>query len=159
MRGREIGKLVGSIIACEGAGLIGSVFTTTSISTWYAGLEKPTFTPPNTVFAPVWITLYLLMGVAVYLVWRRDLAVSQVRKAFIVFWVQLVINILWTVVFFGFESLLGGVILIIVLWIAILLTIIWFFRVSRIAGILMIPYIAWVSIAMYLNIGVWILNP
>jgi len=158
MRGREIGKLVGSIIACEGAGLIGSVFTTTSISTWYAGLEKPAFTPPNTVFAPVWITLYLLMGVAVCLVWRRDLAVSQVRKAFIVFWVQLVINILWTVVFFGFESLLGGVILIIVLWIAILLTIIWFFRVSRIAGILMIPYIAWVSIAMYLNIGVWILN-
>ena len=100
----DVGKLVGSIIACQVAGGIGSIFTMSAIPTWYAALEKPAFTPPNSVFAPVWITLYLLMAIAVFLVWRVGLKQSGVKLAFTVFWVQLVINILWSVIFFGLKS-------------------------------------------------------
>ena len=159
MKPRDIGKLVASIVLCEGAGGIGSIFTVSAIPTWYAALEKPAFTPPNSVFGPVWVTLYLLMGIAVFLVWRRGLVEKGVRLAFTIFWVQLVLNVLWSVIFFGYKSPLGGVILIILLWVVILFTIIWFFKVSRIAGGLLIPYILWVSIASYLNVGIWVLNP
>lgn len=158
MDSSDIVKLIVSIIACEGAGGIGSIFTVRSIPTWYAALKKPAFTPPNRAFGPVWITLYLLMGIAVFLVWRGGLEQSGVLTAFIIFWVQLAINILWSVIFFGFRSLVGGAVVIIILWILILATIISFFNVSGIAGGLLIPYIVWVSIASYLNIGVWRLN-
>ncbi len=157
-RTRDTIKLILSIVVCEGAGGIGSIFTVKAIPTWYAALEKPPFTPPNWVFGPVWLTLYLLMGIAVFLVWWRGLGEPKALPAFTIFWVQLVINILWSVVFFGFQSLLGGLIMIIILWLLILLTIITFFRVSNVAGALLIPYILWVSIATYLNAGVWILN-
>lgn len=155
----DIIKLIVSLVVCEGAGGIGAVFTTPAIPNWYAGLRKPTFTPPNSVFGPVWITLYLLMGIAVFLVWKQGLNQSNVRIAFIVFWVQLVLNILWSVVFFGLRSPFGGMIIIIILWLAILATIILFFRVSAVAGGLLIPYIIWVSIAANLNIQIWRLNP
>jgi tryptophan-rich sensory protein len=157
-RARDIVKLIVGIVACEGAGGIGAIFTVSAIPTWYAALEKPPFTPPNWVFGPVWITLYLLMGIAVFLVWRRGLGTSGVLPAFIIFWVQLVFNALWSVIFFGFQSLLGGLVVIIILWLLILLTIITLFRVSKSAGGLLIPYLVWVSIATYLNVGVWILN-
>jgi len=159
MKSKDIVKLAGSIAACEGAGGIGSIFTVASIPTWYAALEKPTFTPPNSVFGPVWVTLYLLMGIAVFLIWRKGLEAEGVKPAFIIFWVQLVINVLWTVAFFGLKSPFAGVVLIILLWFAILFTIVRFFKVSKVAGGLLIPYIAWVSIASYLNVGVWMLNP
>jgi translocator protein len=155
----DIIKLLVSLVACEGAGAIGAIFTTPAISTWYAGLKKPGFTPPNSVFAPVWLTLYVLMSIAVFLVWRKGLDQDSVRIAFIVFWVQLILNILWSVIFFGLKSPLGGVVVIIILWLAILATIILFFRVSAIAGALLIPYIIWVTIASNLNIQIWILNP
>lgn len=159
MKPKDIGKLVGSIAACEGAGGIGSIFTMSAIPTWYAALEKPAFTPPNAVFGPVWATLYLLMGIAIFLIWRKGLEVEGVKPAFIIFWVQLVINVLWSVVFFGLKSPLAGMVVIIILWFAILFTIIRFFKISKVAGGLLIPYIAWVSIASYLNVGVWMLNP
>ena len=158
MKSRDIGKLVGSIAACEGAGGIGAFFTTPAISTWYAALEKPTFTPPNAVFMPVWTTLYLLMGIAVFLVWRQGLKTEGVKPAFIIFWVQLIINILWSVVFFGLKTPFGGFIVIVLLLIAVVITIVQFFKVSRLAGGLLIPYIVWLGIATYLNVGVWILN-
>jgi benzodiazapine receptor len=158
MRKDDVGRLVGSIAACEGAGLIGSVFTTPAIPTWYAALEKPAFTPPNWVFAPVWGVLYALMGVAVFLIWRRGLEQPGVKPAFILFWVQLVINLLWSVVFFGLHSLLGGAVLIIALWVLVLVTILRFFRISAAAGGLLIPYIAWLSIASALNVWVLVLN-
>ncbi|MFC1937552.1 TspO/MBR family protein [Chloroflexota bacterium] len=158
MKWQDIAKLIGSILACEGAGAIGSIFTTPAIPTWYATLEKPAFTPPNSVFAPVWLTLYLLMGIAVFLVWRRGLRESGGKRAFALFWGQLVVNMLWSVVFFGLKSPLAGVVVIVILWLAILFTIIRFFRVSEPAGWLLTPYILWVSIASYLNIGVWLLN-
>ena len=158
LSGIDIIKLVVSIVACEGAGGIGAIFTTPAIPTWYAGLKKPAFTPPNSAFGPVWITLYLLMGIAVFLVWREGLSQEGVTAAFIVFWVQLVLNILWSVIFFGLKSILGGMVMILLLWIAILVNIIMFFGVSPIAGGLLIPYIIWVSIAANLNAQVWILN-
>ena len=154
----DIIKLIISIIACEAAGGIGAIFTTPSIPTWYAGLKKPAFTPPNSVFGPVWITLYLLMGVAVFAVWQEGLEQDGVAIAFTVFWVQLVLNILWSVIFFGLKSLLGGILMILLLWIAILVNIIMFFGVSPIAGALLIPYIIWVSIAANLNVQIWKLN-
>ncbi|MDO8670571.1 MAG: TspO/MBR family protein [Dehalococcoidia bacterium] len=154
----DVAKLIASIVLCEGAGAIGAIFTTKAIPTWYAGLRKPALTPPNSVFAPVWITLYLLMGIAVFLVWREGLANDMVRIAFTAFWIQLALNILWSAVFFGLKSLLGGVVLILLLWIAILVTIILFFRVSAVAGGILIPYIIWVSIASNLNVRIWRLN-
>ncbi len=158
MSGIDITKLLVSIVACQGAGAIGAIFTTSAIPTWYAGLKKPAFTPPNSAFGPVWITLYLLMGIAVFLVWREGLSQAGVTAAFIVFWVQLVLNILWSVIFFRLKSILGGMVMILLLWIAILVNIIMFFGVSPIAGGLLIPYIIWVTIAANLNAQVWILN-
>jgi len=154
----DIVKLIISIVACEGAGGIGAVFTTPAIPTWYAGLKKPAFTPPNSVFGPIWLTLYLLMGVAVFVVWREGFNQEGVPIAFAVFWGQLVLNILWSVIFFGLRSLLGGIVMILLLWIAILVNIITFFGVSPVAGGLLIPYIVWVSIAANLNVQIWMLN-
>jgi len=158
MRARDIVKLVVSIIACQCAGFIGSLATTPNIPTWYAALEKPFFTPPSWLFAPAWITLYLLMAIAAFLIWRKGLGEEGVKCALIVFLVQLVLNSLWSVVFFGLQSPLYGMVVIIALWIAILLTIIKFFRLSTAAGWLMIPYILWVSFASALNISIWVLN-
>jgi benzodiazapine receptor len=158
MSGMDIIKLIISIAACEGAGGIGAIFTTPAIPTWYAGLKKPTFTPPNSVFGPIWITLYLLMGIAVFLVWREGLGQEGVTIAFVIFWAQLVLNILWSVIFFGLKSLFGGMVMILLLWIAILINIITFFGVSPLAGWLLISYIIWVSIAANLNVQVWKLN-
>jgi benzodiazapine receptor len=154
----DIARLIISIVACEGAGAIGAIFTTPAIPTWYAGLKKPAFTPPNSVFGPIWITLYLLMGIAVFMVWREGLNQEGVTIAFTVFWIQLVLNVLWSVIFFGLKSLLGGMVIIFLLWIAILVNIIMFFGVSPIAGGLLIPYIIWVSIAANLNVQIWIRN-
>jgi benzodiazapine receptor len=154
----DIIKLIVSIAACEGAGGIGAIVTTSAIPTWYAGLKKPTFTPPNSAFGPVWVTLYLLMGIAIFLVWREGFGQESVTIAFIVFWVQLVLNILWSVIFFGLRSIIGGMIMLLLLWIVVLVNIIMFFGVSLIAGGLLIPYIIWLTIAANLNVQVWILN-
>ena len=155
----DIIKLIVSLVACEGAGGIGAIFTTPAISTWYAGLKKPSLTPPNSVFGPIWITLYLLMGIAVFLVWREGLTQDRAGIAFILFWIQLVLNILWSVFFFRLKSPFAGVVMIILLWLTILATIILFLRVSALAGALLIPYLVWVSIAANLNIQIWRLNP
>jgi benzodiazapine receptor len=154
----NIGKLVGSLAACYGAGAIGSFFTTPKISTWYANLAKPAFTPPNAVFMPVWFTLYALMGVAVYLIWRKGLEARGVKAAFILFWVQLGLNSIWSIVFFGYESLVGGFVVILALGVTLLITIVKFFRISKVSGGLLIPYIGWIGIASALNASVMMLN-
>jgi len=113
--------------------------------------------PPNWVFGPVWTTLYILMAVAAYLVWRE--AKKEETKQGLIFWgEQLVLNAAWSVVFFGEHQILLGFATIIILWLTILVTTIWFFRVSRAAGWLMIPYILWVSFAAVLNYSVWLAN-
>lgn len=159
MRLREISKLLVSVAICQVAGVLGSFFTRPSIPTWYATLKKPWFTPPNWVFAPVWLTLFLLMGIAVFLVWRQSLKNQKVKVALAVFTVQLILNVLWSAVFFGFRSPLAGLVVITILWVAIVLTLLQFFKVSRPAGFLLLPYIVWASIAAALNTSILILNP
>ena len=156
---RDIFKLIVCVVACLAAGAIGSIFTRGAIPTWYATLEKPAFNPPNWLFAPVWTLLYILMGIAAFLVWRKGSENRQVRIALIVFLVQLVLNALWSVVFFGLESPLYGLIVIVVLWVAILFTVLRFFRISWAASGLMWPYLLWVTFAAVLNASIWLLNP
>lgn len=158
MNVRDIFKLLVCVVVCLCAGLIGSVFTRGAIPTWYATLEKPSFSPPNWLFAPVWTLLYLLMGIAAFLVWRRGLENRQVRIALIVFLIQLVLNALWSVVFFGLESPLYGLIVISALWVAILFTVLKFFRISSVASVLLWPYLLWVTFAAVLNASIWLLN-
>ena len=158
MSAGDIVKLIVSLLACEGAGVIGSLFTVRSIPGWYKNLRKPPYTPPNRAFGPVWITLYLLMGISVFFIWRQLNVTDAALSAFTLFWVQLLINILWSVVFFGEKSIVGGLLLIVILWLLILATIMASFKVSAVAGALLIPYIVWVSIATYLNAGIWRLN-
>lgn len=155
----DIVKLVISIIVCQCAGLIGSIFTMPAITTWYATLQKPPFNPPNWLFAPAWATLYLLMGISAFIIWRRGLGNPQVKRALFLFVIQLVLNTLWSVAFFGLESPLYGVIVIAALWIAILFTILKFFKVSSVAAVLLLPYILWVTFAAVLNVSIWVLNP
>ena len=151
-------KLLASIAACQLAGVVGAVFTRAAIPSWYAYLKKPAFTPPNWLFGPAWISLYLLMAVAAYMVWQKGWQWPGVRLALAVFLVQLLLNFLWSPAFFGLRSPLAGAVVIVVLWLAILLTIFLFFKISRPAALLLLPYILWVSYASALNISIYFLN-
>ncbi len=146
-------KLVISILICQCAGIIGSFFTTRSIPTWYAFINKPTFTPPNWIFAPAWTSLFTLMGIAVFFVWRKGIHTFGVKRALSIFLLQLGLNILWPIVFFGGRSIQGGLVVIVLLWLAIIWTIKSFFALSKLAAALLIPYIAWVSFALILNVA------
>ena len=149
-------KLIFSVILCQLAGLIGSVFTTSSIPTWYSALNKPQFNPPNWVFSPIWIVLYFLMGISLYLVWSKK---SKYKKTAVTFFgVQLGLNALWSIIFFGLQSPFYAFIEIILLWFFILMTIIYFYRISKPAAYLLIPYILWVSFAAVLNFSIFTLN-
>jgi tryptophan-rich sensory protein len=147
---------------CVGAVLlassIGSFATVRAIPRWYAGLAKPSFNPPEWLFGPAWTVLYVLMAVAAWLVWKHGLGPAGVKLALAVFLVQLVLNALWSILFFGLRSPLAGLVEIIFLWLAILATIILFFRVSVPAGVLLLPYIAWISFAALLNAAILRLN-
>ncbi len=151
-------KLAGSIVLCLLAGFFGSLFTTPKIAGWYAGLAKPSFQPPASVFGPVWSVLYILMGVALFLVWRKGFAAPGVRIALAGFFVQLVLNASWSYAFFGAESPLAGLVVVIALWLAIVATIALFAKVSRAAAWLLAPYVLWVSFAAVLNAAVCRLN-
>ncbi len=155
---RELGKLLAAILLCQLAGVIGSVFTFQNIPTWYASLNKPWFNPPNWVFGPAWFTLYTLMGISLYLVWGKGLN-EKTRPPLTVFGMQLFLNALWSILFFGMQMPLTAFIEIIALWIAIALTICKFYPISRKAAWLLVPYICWVSFAAALNLFVWVLNP
>jgi len=157
MKIMDILKLVASIILCQLAGFLGSLFTTPAIPTWYVTLNKPSFTPPNWIFSPVWISLFILMGISLFFVWRRP-DHPKLKIALVFFFIQLTFNILWSIAFFGLKSPLLGLVDIMLLWIAILLTIQNFFKVSKFAGALLIPYLLWVSFATLLNFSLWFLN-
>ncbi len=149
---KDIVKLVSSIILCELAGIIGSFFTISAISNWYIYLNKPSFSPPNYLFGPVWTTLYFLMGVSLYLVWQKK------KKVPSIFWVQLFLNAIWSILFFGLKSPILGLLDIIFLLIAIVLTVKSFYKSSKAAAFLLLPYLAWVTFATVLNFSIWILN-
>jgi len=151
-------KLVASIVICQLAGIIGSFFTVSSVNTWYVELAKPSFNPPSWVFSPVWITLFVLMGISLYLVWDKGIKSKQSKIAITIFGVQLALNTLWSILFFGLKSPLSAFVEIVFLWIAILLTIIYFYKISKPAAYLLIPYILWVSFAAVLNFSLFYLN-
>jgi len=152
---KKIILLIVSIIICQGAGFIGSIFTTPKIGSWFAGLIKPSFNPPNWIFAPVWTSLFLLMGIALFLVIQGK---PLPKFALIAFVVQLILNILWSYLFFGLQNPMIAFMEIIILWLAILTTIYLFWPINKTAAYLLIPYIAWVSFASVLNFSLWRLN-
>jgi len=158
MKKSDILKLIVSLIICQLAGFVGSLFTTPSIPIWYASLEKPSFNPPNWVFSPVWISLFVLMGISLFLVWQKTLHYPGVSSALFWFGIQLFLNMLWSILFFGLKSPFFAFVGIIFLWVAIFLTLIKSFKVSRLAGVLLVPYICWVSFAAVLNFSIWNLN-
>jgi benzodiazapine receptor len=155
---KDILKVIVSIFVCQLAGIIGALATSASIQTWYVTLNKPFFTPPNWLFAPVWLTLYTLMGISLFLLWRQGVQARPTKVALAIFGVQLLLNAFWSIAFFGLRSPLAGLLVILMLWIAIAATIVKFLPLSKPAGLLLIPYILWVTIAAALNLAIVLLN-
>lgn len=152
---KQIFTLMFFLLLCLGAGWAGSAATLPAIPTWYQGLIKPPLNPPQAVFGPVWTMLYIMMAVAAWLVWRQ---VGFRAKEMLFFFTQLILNSLWSFLFFAWRHPDYAFIDIILLWLAILLTLMAFGRVRPLAGALLIPYLAWVSFAAYLNVAIWLLN-
>ena len=147
------------------AAAIGSVFTSESVSTWYQTIEKPTFSPPNWLFGPVWTTLYVMRGISLFLVWRATNTTTFTKDrrnrkiaAFIAFGSQLILNVLWSFIFFGLRSPQLAFAEIVILLISIVVTIVIFYKISRLAAVLMMPYAGWVTFASFLNLQIWLLN-
>ncbi|MFA5020541.1 MAG: TspO/MBR family protein [Patescibacteria group bacterium] len=163
-------KLIISLLIPQVAGGLGSYFTINSVKDWYPVLVKPALNPPSWIFGPVWTTLFLLMGYALYLVWKDGSGKSK-RLAYWAFGIQMVLNTLWSIIFFGLHSPGGALFEMIFLWLAILATIVAFAKISppssgiwttagrgKLAAWLLVPYIFWVSFAGYLNYAIWALN-
>jgi tryptophan-rich sensory protein len=149
--------LVIFVAICLFVGASGSAATASSVQDWYPQLAKPSWTPPGAVFGPVWTVLYVLMGVSAWMVWR-DSAESERRRAITIFGIQLFLNAAWSYLFFGLRSPGWAAVEIVLLWCAIVATILVFFRISRLAAGLLVPYLLWVSFAAALNIQIWNLN-
>ncbi len=148
-----------AILVCLSAGAIGSLFTMEAIPNWYATLEKPAFTPPNWVFGPVWTMLYILMGIALFLIWRIESPRSEVRRAVIFFGFHLVINASWSIVFFGFQNPTAAFFVILFLIITLLMSMNDFWKLDKKAAFLLTPYLFWVCYATALNFSIMRLNP
>ena len=146
-----------SIAVCFAAAALGSMFTTPEIAGWYARLNKPGWTPPNWVFGPVWSTLYLMMAVAAWLVWREH-GVRGAVVPLVLFAAQLLLNTLWSILFFGLHRVGLALADIVLLWGAILVTMLAFWRVSPLACWLLLPYLLWVTYASALNFSIWRMN-
>jgi translocator protein len=151
-------KLIVTLIIPQIIAGTAAYFTVTGTGSWYQSLDKPNWNPPGWVFGPVWTTLYIMMGVALYLIWTGHAPLPQKRKAIILWGLQLFFNFLWSFFFFGQELIFGALLEIAVLWIFILLTIFSFARISKLAAWLLVPYISWVSFAALLNYAIWELN-
>lgn len=158
---KPLPKLIISLLLSFAAAAIGSVFTFGAIPTWYAELAKPAFNPPNWVFGPAWTVLYILMAVALFLLWNTPPKPSTKSRRTLAFWlfgVQLVLNALWSIVFFGLHQLGPALIVIAALWLAILACMVVFWPLRKVAALLLLPYLAWVTFASLLNYAVWQLN-
>jgi translocator protein len=158
MKRREFYALLTSLGITYMAAIIGNIGTMRGLDQWYRNLEKPGFNPPDYVFGPVWTLLYTTMGIAAFLVYEQGWNKQQVRTALTFYLVQLGLNALWPIAFFGLRSTILGLINIVLLWAAIMVTIGWFYTVSKKSAFLMIPYILWVTFAMILNFSLWNLN-
>jgi tryptophan-rich sensory protein len=155
---RPVGSLVLAVLVCELVGASGALLSADGVAAWYPTLTRPAFTPPGWVFGPVWTTLFALLGVAAWLVWKAGLDDRGVRVALAVFAAQYVVQVAWSGVFFGLRWPGGGLAVIVVLWLGIVATVAAFARVDRRAALLLVPYLAWVSFAAFLNYRLWQLN-
>ncbi len=152
-------KLLGFIAICQGAGLVGTIFTINSIPTWYAFLNKPSFSPPNYLFGPVWTLLYTLMGVSIYLIFQSKFkGKKSLAAAKKIFWSQLFLNSLWSIIFFGAKLPTLAFVEIVIMWGTIIWTIIKFYKISKPAAYLLFPYLLWVTFASALNLAIALLN-
>ncbi|WP_108422635.1 TspO/MBR family protein [Flagellimonas amoyensis] len=147
------------ILVCLLIGFLSSIATQSSVNDWYTTLNKPSFTPPNELFAPVWTALYIMMGISAGIVWSKGYHHIWVKTALYHFVFQLLFNALWSIVFFGLKNPLLGLVVILVLLTLIMLTIKWFRIISRPAAYLLVPYVLWVGFAAVLNYRIWALNP
>lgn len=143
---------------CLVTGFLAGFATESSVNHWYLTLEKPHFTPPGWLFAPVWTVLYILMGIAAGIVWAKGFYHKWVKKALYLFWFQLLFNAAWSIVFFGLQEPFWALIVIAILLALIVLTIRWFKLVNRWAALLLVPYLLWVCFATVLNYTVWEMN-
>jgi tryptophan-rich sensory protein len=150
-------KLLASLVISFSAAAIGSIATIKNIPTWYAALEKPFFNPPNWVFGPVWTALYTLIGVSLYLVWIKETKQPK-KRAYVFFGIQIVLNALWSIVFFGLHQTWGGLIVIVTLVASTVYTLKLFSALSKASSKLLIPYVLWISFATCLNLGIALLN-
>jgi translocator protein len=150
-------SLIISFAICMAAAAVGGLLTARAIEEWYRGLRKPSWNPPDWAFGPVWTILYILMAISAWLVYSEG-GLNEQLVPLSIFGIQLVLNVVWSGIFFYKRKILGGLVEVICLWAAILATIIAFWGASTIAALLLIPYIAWVSIASYLNYTIWRLN-
>jgi translocator protein len=157
MKKPDILKLVVSLILPLGVGSISGIFTTAEIPSWYETLNKPSFNPPNWVFGPVWTTLYFLMGISLFLVWKQ-LPGRERNRAILVFMIQLFLNFCWSFLFFYFHQLGLALVEILLLWLSIFLMILLFYRLRPLAAYINIPYILWVTFATVLNAAYYFLN-
>lgn len=155
---KNIYKLLISIVLCQGVGLFGSFATMNSVSLWYETLTKPVLNPLSWVLGPVWITLYLLMAISLFLIWRGGIRKKQEKQAVLAFAVQLALNGTWSFAFFGAENPGLALVNIVLLLAAIVWTVVRFYPLDKRASFLLIPYLLWVMFATYLNTAIWILN-
>lgn len=151
-------RFLASVGICFLAGAIGSFFTSPSIPGWYQNINKPFFNPPNWIFGPVWSVLFLMMGISLYLIWKKEAAKKEKRIAILIFAAQLLFNAFWSIAFFGLKSPFLGLIVIFILLLLIAVNIFKFCKISKEAGILLVPYIIWVMFASILNFAIWKLN-
>jgi tryptophan-rich sensory protein len=155
---QKITRFIVSFILCQSAGLVGTFFTVGAIQNWYVFLNKPTFSPPNWLFGPVWTILYTLMAVALFLVWQTGSVNRLTKTAFWIFIVHLVVNALWSILFFGLKSPAWALVDIGLLWIMIVISMFLFYKIRKITFWLLLPYLLWVSFATLLNFYIWKLN-
>ena len=151
-------KIALMVAIALGVGYLSSFATQSSVDSWFPTLEKPIFNPPGWLFAPVWTALYIMMGIAAGLVWNKVKIDPSVKKALIFYFIQLSLNALWSILFFGAQNPLLALIEIVLLWLMIYETFIMFRKIDKIAGYLLIPYLLWVSFATILNASIWWLN-
>lgn len=155
---RDIFQAIVAIVICEAAGIIGSLFTASSVSTWYVSLVKPALNPPSWVFGPVWTLLYALMGVSAFIIWKNARGERRGNQALLIFGFQLILNTAWSMIFFGLRDpgfALAGIAM---LWASIVWSMLSFYKISKTAAWLLLPYLLWVSFASYLNYSIWLLN-
>jgi benzodiazapine receptor len=139
-------------------GAIGAFFTATSVKTWYLTLAKPSFNPPNGIFPPVWTTIFVLMGISAYLVWQRRDTITHFPRTVAIYLIQLILNLMWSFIFFYAHQIGVALLEIVFLLLVIIVNAITFYKINKLAGLLFIPYVLWVSFATVLTYNIFTLN-